>query len=138
MLKPDDEPVSATGSAVSNVNEGETVVTKDSTFLETAEEWVTWIASYGQSIAQYTGLQEPDDGSPNVVVRLVSNVEQYTGTLHESVLNPSVAVERMDNYIQGSTETETTTATESTNTTNQNNKEAPLEEEYGVLEEGTV
>merc|ERR1712166_955276 len=59
-------------------------------------------------------MGEPDDGSPNVVVRLVSNVEQYTGTLHESVLNPSVAVERMDNYIQGSTETETTTASEST------------------------
>ena len=68
--------------------------------LATVESWVNWIGKNVMDFAQATGLEAPNDGSKNVVEKFVDHVEkEYTGPLHESILSPSVLVDKIDNII---------------------------------------
>ena len=58
--------------------------------LAYTNSWVQYIGQTVEAAAQYTGLQNPKDGSPNLIERSVSYIETYTGPLEETHASPAV------------------------------------------------
>ena len=76
-----------------------------SSILTTTESYVNYFGKRFEDLCQYTGLQVPNDGSPNLVERSVTYVETYTGALEETILSPPVLIETIDSAVKRITST---------------------------------